>query len=67
VEELRKILGKGRAKQGMRGGDLLDGELEIGQVSARLHNIPSAGEVVRDVIAEFEQVRAALASPSFHW
>ncbi|MDG2425422.1 MAG: nitronate monooxygenase [Flavobacteriales bacterium] len=67
VEELREILGKGRAKQGMRGGDLLEGELEIGQVSARLHDIPSAGEVVRDVVAEFEQVRAALASPSFHW
>jgi enoyl-[acyl-carrier protein] reductase II len=66
-EALRELLGRGRAKRGMRGGDLVEGELEIGQVSARLDNLPQAGDVVRDVVAGYEALRTQLSGPSFHW
>lgn len=57
VEELRELLGRGRAKKGMFEGDLEEGELEIGQVGALLNDIPSAGEIVRDLWEEYQQAR----------
>jgi len=47
------ILGRARAKKGMFEGDLLDGELEIGQVSSLLKEILPAGEIVKNVWKEF--------------
>ena len=41
-EELEQLLGKGRAKKGMFEGDLEEGELEIGQVSALIKDIKPA-------------------------
>lgn len=52
-EELQRLLGRGRAKKGMFEGELDEGELEIGQVSALLNNIPAAGEIVKTVWEEF--------------
>ena len=52
---LRALLGTGRAKKGMFEGDLQDGELEIGQVSALLRDILPAGELVRRVWEEFQE------------
>ena len=52
-EELQQLLGRGRAKKGMFEGELDEGELEIGQVSALLKDIPSAGEIVQSVWEEF--------------
>jgi enoyl-[acyl-carrier protein] reductase II len=49
-EELQELLGRGRAKKGMFEGDLEEGELEIGQVSATIHNIPHAAEVVHQLV-----------------
>jgi enoyl-[acyl-carrier protein] reductase II len=54
-EELQALLGRGRAKKGMFEGDLAEGELEIGQVSAILHEILPASEIVRQVWEEFMQ------------
>lgn len=54
VEELEKLLGKGRAKQGMFDGKLDDGELEIGQVSALIHNIKPAADIVYELYKEYE-------------
>lgn len=54
-EELSALLGKGRAKKGMFEGDLREGELEIGQVSAQLHDILPAGEIVRRVWDDFRE------------
>lgn len=54
-EALQGLLGKGRAKKGMFEGDLTEGELEIGQVSAILHEILPASEIVRQVWEEFMQ------------
>ncbi len=52
-EELQQILGKGRAKKGMFEGELDEGELEIGQVSALVKNIIPAAEIVNEMWQEF--------------
>lgn len=46
VDDLLKLLGKGRAKAGIFDGDLVQGELEIGQVSAMISDLPSAKEII---------------------
>ncbi len=53
AEELHTLLGRARAKKGMFEGDLAEGELEIGQVSALLDGILPAGDIVRNVWEEF--------------
>jgi enoyl-[acyl-carrier protein] reductase II len=59
-EELLKLLGRARAKKGMFEGDLDEGELEIGQVSALLDNILPAETIVKNIWAEFME---ALKNP----
>ncbi len=56
IEVLKNLLGKARAKKGMFEGDLIDGELEIGQVSASINEIKSAAEVVNEIYSEFKSV-----------
>jgi enoyl-[acyl-carrier protein] reductase II len=53
-EELKALLGRARAKMGMFEGNLAEGELEIGQVSALLDGILPAGDIVKKVWKEFE-------------
>lgn len=53
TEELRQLLGRARAKKGMFEGELAEGELEIGQVSALLDDILPAGKIVEQVWEEF--------------
>jgi len=53
-EELINILGRGRAKKGIFQGDLVEGELEIGQISAMVNKMESASEIIEDVISEFK-------------
>ena len=55
AEQLRELLGKGRAKKGIFEGDLQEGELEIGQVSAMIGKIESAATVVEDIVAEYNR------------
>lgn len=57
TDELKAILGRGRAKKGILEGDLVQGELEIGQVSARINKIESAEEVIGNMIEEFTKVQ----------
>ena len=52
-DELKQLLGKGRAKKGMFEGDLDEGELEIGQVSAGIKNIQPAAEILSEIWQEF--------------
>jgi enoyl-[acyl-carrier protein] reductase II len=59
-EELRALLGKGRSRIGMFEGDLENGELEIGEVSALIKDIQPAGEIVKNVWQEFQE---ALKNP----
>lgn len=60
-DELRTLLGRGRAKKGMFEGDLNEGELEIGQISGLIHAIKPAGEIVTEILHEY---RTALAEQS---
>lgn len=60
VEELKQLLGRARAKKGMYEGDLEEGELEIGQVSALINDILPAADIVASIWTEFG---AALAHP----
>ena len=56
IEVLKNLLGKARAKKGMFEGDLIDGELEIGQVSASINEIKSAAEVINEIYSEYKSV-----------
>ena len=53
IEELREALGRGRAKRGMFEGDLVEGELEIGQVSAQIDKIIPASEIIEEFIIAY--------------
>ena len=53
-EGLKELLGRARAKKGMFEGDMEEGELEIGQVSALIHDIKPAAEIVAELVREFE-------------
>ena len=53
MENLKTLLGKGRAKKGMFEGDLEEGELEIGQVSSLIQNILPAGGIIENLWLEF--------------
>lgn len=55
AEELKKLLGHSRAKKGMFEGDLVQGELEIGQVSALIHDIKPAGQVLKEIWQEYQE------------
>jgi enoyl-[acyl-carrier protein] reductase II len=55
IEELALLLGKGRAKRGMFEGNLDEGELEIGQVSALIKNIKPAAEIVEEMYREYDE------------
>ena len=54
-DELKTLLGRGRAKKGMFEGDLENGELEIGQVSALLDTILPAAEIIAEILSEFKE------------
>ena len=57
AEELIAILGKGRAKKGMFEGDLENGELEIGQVSAQINEILPVREIMNQLISGFNAAK----------
>lgn len=52
-EQLAILLGKGRAKRGMFEGDLINGELEIGQISAHINNIKPVSEIMSELVQEY--------------
>jgi enoyl-[acyl-carrier protein] reductase II len=60
AEELTDILGKGRAMRGMFEGDIGEGELEIGQVSALVDGIMPAGAIMNEIIQEFTEAKREL-------
>ena len=53
-EAMSELLGRGRAKKGMFEGDLDEGELEIGQVSAQLNKIRPVAEIMNEIISAYE-------------
>lgn len=52
-EEMRALLGKGRAKKGIFEGDLFEGELEIGQVASNFHKLQTVDEVMKELVSGF--------------
>ncbi|NJN41778.1 MAG: nitronate monooxygenase [Flammeovirgaceae bacterium] len=60
IDELSSLLGKGRAKKGIFEGDLTDGELEIGQVSANISEIKGAGQIVEEIWSDYTQLKARM-------
>ncbi|GGG31750.1 2-nitropropane dioxygenase [Dokdonia pacifica] len=61
-EQLKELLGRARAKRGMFEGDLEDGELEIGQISGLIHDIKPAGQIVSEMITEYNQAKTELST-----
>jgi len=61
TEELKELLGRGRAKKGMFEGELAEGELEIGQVSGLINDILPAATILHNIISEYNQ---AIQHPS---
>ncbi len=61
-EELKELLGRGRAKKGMFEGDLQEGELEVGQVSAMINTILPIAEIIDEIVSEYQQQKKILYS-----
>ena len=57
IEELKELLGRGRAKKGMFEGNLVEGELEVGQVSGYINEIKTAKEVIEYILTEFDSTK----------
>jgi enoyl-[acyl-carrier protein] reductase II len=57
ITELIKLLGKGRAKKAIFDGDLDEGEIEIGQVSALLQKNETASEIMNEIVNEFNTLK----------
>lgn len=60
IDELRTILQKGRAKKGIFEGDMEEGELETGQVSALIDSIQPAAEIVEEIWQEYLRVKTEM-------
>lgn len=60
ITYMKHKLGKGRAKRGMFEGDLIEGELEIGQVSALIKSIKPAAAIVQEIWKEYNEMRKLL-------
>jgi len=61
-EDLENLLGKRRAKRGMFEGDLVEGELEIGQIAGLIHDIKPVEDIIKEIIAEFEVAKTEASS-----
>ena len=62
TEQLSNLLGRGRAKKGMFEGDLHNGELEIGQISAIINNIQPVSEIMSNITEEYKLILSKLKS-----
>lgn len=65
ADEIREVLGRGRAKKGIFEGNLVDGELEIGQVASAIPSIIPAKQVIDDMISQFNQAANAMCKIAF--
>ncbi len=62
ADEMRELLGKGRAKRGIFEGDLEEGELEIGQIASLLRRQQSVDEVMKELIEDYARVTQKIAT-----
>jgi enoyl-[acyl-carrier protein] reductase II len=61
-EDLENLLGKRRAKRGMFEGDLVEGELEIGQIAGLIHDIKPVEDIIKEIIDEYEVAKTEASS-----
>lgn len=61
-DELKELLGRARAKKGMFEGDMNEGELEIGQISANIRSIVPAGDIVKEIWTSFREEQQRICS-----
>lgn len=59
-EELKEILGRGRAKKGIFEGDLSNGELEIGQISSMIKDIPTVKQIIEEIVESYNVKRLSI-------
>ncbi len=59
--ELAEILGRARAKQGMFDGDMIEGELEIGQIAGLISDVLPAAKIVENIINEYKIAQTELS------
>jgi len=64
-EQLKSLLGRGRAKKGMFEGDIINGELEIGQVSSTINEIKSVNDIIIEIVDGFNNVQEKLSKIRF--
>lgn len=64
-EQLSDLLGRARAKRGMFEGDLIEGELEIGQVAGLIHEIKPAAEIIKEIMADFKIAKQEITKFDF--
>jgi enoyl-[acyl-carrier protein] reductase II len=67
VEELKELLGRGRAKKGMFQGDLIEGELEIGQIASVIDEIKPAAQILEEIVNEYRQALKEFNEPKFQF
>ncbi|GIV40895.1 MAG: 2-nitropropane dioxygenase [Vicingaceae bacterium] len=65
IDELKELLGRGRAKKGIFEGDLDEGELEIGQVSALIDEIKPVKDIIEELIQDFANSKNKLCEINF--
>jgi enoyl-[acyl-carrier protein] reductase II len=64
-DELVTLLGRARAKRGMFEGDLIEGELEIGQIAGLIHEVKSAEEIILEMIVDYNSARKEVINFDF--
>lgn len=55
ADDLKQLLGKGRAKKGIFEGDLQEGELEIGQIASTVHQMLSVSDIMKELINDYRK------------
>ncbi|PZX13444.1 enoyl-[acyl-carrier protein] reductase II [Breznakibacter xylanolyticus] len=67
ADELKEILGRGRAKKGIFEGDLTEGELEIGQIASLIQTVEPVSQIMTDIISEYRRLRQNIIhAPAFN-
>lgn len=67
VDQLRVMLGRGRAKKGMFEGDLVEGELEIGQVSSIISEVLPVKTIIENLILEYQLAKGRLIDDQYEF
>ncbi|MEZ4923905.1 MAG: nitronate monooxygenase, partial [Crocinitomicaceae bacterium] len=67
IEDLKELLGRGRAKKGMFEGDLIEGELEIGQIASVIDEIKPAAVIMSEILQEYRDALKEFQQPKYNF